>query len=370
VTTKRSYVVAVFLALGAAGWIASGQFTDGGGVPEPRKPPADLSAADQAPMVRVRRQTAEPRVREAILRGRTEALHTVEVKAETHGRIIELLIARGTRVERNQTIARLATEDRPAKLQEAEALFAQRRIEYEAAERLSKKGFRAETQLAGAKAAMKAAAAAVQRARVELDNTEIRAPFDGLVDDRMTDMGHYVEKGDAIARVTALDPILVVAQVSERDVGRLEAGIEGRAHLITGQTVTGRLRFVGAMADSATRTFRVELEVANPEDRIPDGITAELRIALEQNMAHLVSPAILTLTDQGVLGVKTLEADGTVGFYPVRILESATDGVWIGDLPEEVTFITVGQEFVGVGQPVRAVDEQSLDRTLDTGGKS
>lgn len=352
-STKRSYIVAGLLTFGAAGWIASGQLTDGGAAPEPRKPPADLSAADVTPLVRVRQQAAEPRVREVVLRGRTEALHTVEVKAETHGRVVEILVTRGARVERDQIIARLAPEDRPANLAEAEALLEQRRMEHVAAVRLSKKGFRAETQLAAAKAAMEAAAAAVERARVELANTEIRAPFGGLVDDRTADRGDFVEKGDAIARIIDLDPILVVAQVTERDVGRLKAGIEGRARLVTGQEVTGTLRFVGATADAATRTFRVELEVANPEGRIPDGITAELRIPLEKAMAYLVSPAILTLTDQGVLGVKTLEADGTVGFHPVRILDSGPGGMWVAGLPEQTTFITVGQEFVAVGQAVR-----------------
>ena len=87
-------------------------------------------------------------------------------------------------------------------------------------------------------------------------------------------------------------------------------------------------------------------------------------------MAHFVSPAILTLTDQGVLGVKSLEADNIVGFHPVRILESAPNGVWIGGLPEEVTLITVGQEFVAVGQAVRPVDEQSIDQAAGSGGSS
>ncbi len=143
--------------------------------------------------MRVRAFSAEPRTREAILRGRTEALHTVEVKAETDGPVRELLIVRGMEVEANQTMVRLDPQDRPAILQEAEALLEQRRIEFDAAERLSKKGFRASTQLAAAKAAMDAASARVQRALIEISNTEIRAPFDGIVDDRMTDVGDYVE---------------------------------------------------------------------------------------------------------------------------------------------------------------------------------
>jgi multidrug efflux system membrane fusion protein len=367
---KRSYIIAAILAAGAGAWIASGQIADGGGAPETRKPPAELSAADKLPRVRVRRQTAEPRVSEIVLRGRTEAWRTVEVKAETQGRVIDLPVQRGDQVDSGQIIAQLAPEDRPAKLTQAEALLEQRRLEYRVAERLSKKGFRAETELAGAQAALQAAEAAVENAKLALDNTAIRAPYDGFVEERLVDIGDFVEKGDRIAQVVDLDPILVVVQVSERDIDQLEVGAPGRARLVANREVSGKLRFVGAMADPATRTFRVELEVANPERKIPDGVTAEVRIPTERVVAHLVSPAILILTDGGVLGVKTLEADDTVGFHEISILESGPAGMWIAGLPEQVTFITVGQEFVSAGQRVQAVDEETLESDRAQGGTS
>ncbi len=88
-----------------------------------------------------------------ILRGHTEAIRKVDVKAETYGRVIELKVEKGDRVEKGAVLARLSPEDRPARLAEAKALRDQRKIEYQASDRLSKKGYRAETQLAGAKAA-------------------------------------------------------------------------------------------------------------------------------------------------------------------------------------------------------------------------
>jgi len=358
---NRSYAIATVLAVAAAGWIASGLIADGGNTPETRKPPVDLGAAEQVPMVRVRSQTAALRINRAIVRGRTEAVRTVEVRAETEGRVAEVAVERGDLVEAGQVIIRLTLEDRPARLKEARALREQRRLEHEVARRLSKKGFRSDTALAAASASLEAAQAAVDRAKVELENTEIRAPFDGIVDDRMSYIGDFLKIGDRVARVVDLDPILVVGQVNERKVGGLEVGRSGSARLITGQQVKGRLRFIGAMADATTRTFRAELEVANPDRKIPDGITAEIEIPLDETMAHLVSPAILTLADNGVIGVKTLEAGDRVGFHPVTILESGLDGVWIGGLPEQVTFITVGQEFVTVGQKVKPVQEDSLE---------
>lgn len=358
---KRSYLIAGALALAAAGWIASGQLAGETPPKTGRKPPADLTAAETLPTVRVRSQRATWRTVETTLRGRTEAERKVQVKAETHGRIVEFAADEGDDVEAGDVLARLSAESRPAVLAEARALREQRRIEYEAARKLSEKGFRAENQLAAAKAALEAAEAAVARAQVELANTTITAPFDGIVGERMMEFGDYVEPGDPILRIVDLDPILVVAQVSERDVGRLWTGGPARVRLITGERVEGTLRYVAAEADSATRTFRVEVEVANPDGAVPDGVTAELVLPLERTLAHRVSPAVLTLNDDGVIGVKTIGPDERVAFRPVQIVGETTDGVWLTGLPEEVTLITVGQEFATEGQRVRPIDEATLD---------
>lgn len=366
---KRSYIVALVLAVAAVAWILSGQLGSEREA-EAQKPPAQVSAVEQTPKVRTRRLSAAVRTTQVVLRGRTEAVRTVDVKAETYGRVIELGIERGARVGGDQVIVRLSPESRPAALQEARALLEQRRIEYDAAKKLSAKGFRAETQLAAAEAALEAAAAQVRQAEIELGNTTISAPFEGIADDRMVELGDFVEVGDGIARIVDLDPILIVAHVNELDIGRLHVGNVGEARLITGLEVAGVIRFISTMADPQTRTFRVELEVPNPDGGIPDGVSAELTLPVDQIMAHQVSPSILTLTDDGIVGVKTLGPDNKVHFQPVQIIGNSADGVWLAGLPEEVTFITVGQEFVVHGQAVEPIDEGSLEPVRGAGDSS
>ncbi len=357
---KRSYLIAGILALAAAGWVASGQIEQGGSPKAARKPPADLAATRIVPTVRVRTLIAQPHLTEVILRGRTEATRKVDVKAETYGRVIELKVEKGDRVEKGAILARLSPGQRPANLAEAQALRELREIEYQASDRLSKKGYRAETQLAGAKAALEAAEAAVARAQVALRNTTIRAPFDGLVVARRAEIGDFIDKGDPVARIIDLDPVLAVAQISERDRGRVTVGAPARVTLIGGREVSGEVRFVAAEAEPTTRTFRIEVELPNPAAEIPDGITAEIRLPLGEVAAHRVSPAILTLTDDGTIGVKTLGPDNRVRFRPIQIIGDGTGGVWLSGLPERVTLITVGQEFVAEGQTVRPIDEADL----------
>ena len=367
---KSSYILATLLAVAATAWVASGQLEDDQQSASLSKPPADLSKANHVAQVRVRSQEAVMRLAEVVLRGRSEALRNVEIKVETQGRVEEILVEAGQKVRAGDVLVRLAEDDRPAILAEAKALHVQRKLEYEAAKKLSAKGFRAETQLAGNLAQLQAAEAAVRRAEIEFANTVIKAPFDGLVDERDVEIGDFLDTGDAIARVVDLNPILVVAHINEQEVGQLVIGAEAEARFITGQTAKGRLRFIGSVADPLTRTFRVELELENPEGRIPDGVTAELVIPLAEQPAHLVSPAILTLTDDGVVGVKTLEAGDTVGFHPVVIKGTGPEGVWLGGLPQDVTLITVGQDFVTVGQSVKPVREESLLLGTERGSES
>jgi len=358
---RTSYVFAALLALLAAGWIVSGQFAEGDGLPRPTKPPADLAAIETMPAVRVTRLEAVRHVLEEVVRGRTEALRKVALKVETKGRVIELPVEQGAWVSKGDVIARLSPDGRPARLREAKALREQRRIEHEASQKLSKKGFRSDTQVAGSLASLEAAEAAVNLAEVNLGNTVLLAPFDGLIDDRIAEIGDFLEMGDRVAVIVNLDPILVVAQVSERSLATVRVGQEGFARLVDGSTIEGTLRFISSVADPATRTFRVEMEAPNPGPTVADGMTAELHLPLREAMVHRVSPAILSLRDTGEIGVKAVDDDGRVRFVPARIVDSDNGGVWVAGLPEKLLAITVGQEFVIEGQRVRAIDTRTLE---------
>jgi multidrug efflux system membrane fusion protein len=361
---KRSVIFAIVLAVAAVLWVVSGQLGEGGAEPEVQKPPADLAALSQAPLVRVRPSTAEAHAVIDLLRGRTEANRLVEIKSETDGRIVELTVEDGTRVGTGDLIAKVSPGDRPARLAEAKALLAQRRIEFEADRKLSQKGFRAETQLAATEAELEAAAAAVKIAEVELAYTDIRAPFDGVIDRRLVELGDFVDRADPVARLVELDPMLIVTQVNERDVQRLAIGAPGKARLMSGDTVEGRIRHISAVADEATRTFRVELEVPNADFRIADGMTAEIALPLSEMQAHRVSPAVLTLSDSGEIGVKAVGPDNRVVFHPVQIVDTDGQGMWITGLPDQVTLITVGQEYVGAGDEVRSISESAIQEKL------
>jgi multidrug efflux system membrane fusion protein len=351
----RSPIIALALALLAVGWIASGQIGIGANGAEQAATPTPQEAAAPLATVRVAELVALPRMETVSITGRTQASRNVELRAETEGQIVELMVQRGDAVSKDAVIAKLRQDDRGAKLSEAKAVLKQRQIEYDAAQKLHEKGFRSTTDQAGSAARLDAARAVVEQMQIDIDRTTLQAPFDGIIREGHVELGDFVRIGDVAATIVDLDPVLAVGSVSERQIGGLEKGGIANVTLVDGSTYTGSIRFIAPVADPQTRTYRVELEIANADYRIRDGITAVIQFPLGEERAHLVSPSILTLNDDGVVGVRTLDENDIVRFKPVEILADETKGIWVGGLPERVRLIVVGQEFVIEGERVKAV---------------
>ncbi|WP_339714577.1 efflux RND transporter periplasmic adaptor subunit [uncultured Sneathiella sp.] len=363
---NRSIIIAIVIAVGVTAWIASGQFNTGG---DKTNGAGDASAATNAEEstesnkdaenthkvmgVRYLNLTAQPRQREIIVHGKTEANRVVELKAEISGRVKKVHVNDGDRVKTGDRIASFDVKDNEARLQEAQALVRQREIEYNASQKLNKKGFSADTTLASAKALLDSANAQVTAMKIRLNDLVINAPFDGYIEERNAEVGDFVKDGNTIATIVESDPLLITGQISELQVGDISVGGEGSAKLVTGETVTGEIKFIGSMADPETRTFRVELEVPNEGYKLRSGVTAEITFKTNSVEAHFLSPAYLTLNDSGVLGLRAVDAENMVKFYPVRILADTPDGIWVQGLPETVRLIVVGQDFVRDGDKVQ-----------------
>ena len=157
--------------------------------------------------------------------------------------------------------------------------------------------------------------------------------------------------GGVCADVIDLSSVKVAGFVSEREIDLLAVGQEARARLINGIEAVGNITFLSRVADEQTRTFAVEVVLPNPDGRIRDGMTAELRIDLPESKGHLVPQSALTLDDLGRMGVR-IDEDGIARFRPIQILSLESGGAWVTGLANEARIIVVGQEFVRDGRPI------------------
>jgi len=194
---------------------------------------------------------------------------------------------------------------------------------------------------------------------IELNRTEVKAPFDGYIED-IVKPGNLLERGQLCATIIELDPITFIAEVPENSIKDVREGQNVNISLVTGDNIQGKLTFVSKSASVATRTFRVEAEIANPSGIVRDGISGTMIIDTDPVLAHKISPSILLLADNGELGVKTVNSENMVEFFPIQIIQDTEEGIWVAGLPDFSNIIVLGQGFVETGQIVSVTNLASL----------
>jgi multidrug efflux system membrane fusion protein len=303
--------------------------------------------------VQIRELEAMVIPREVTLSGKTAPSRVVDLKAETAGKVEFVADERGMPVSKGDLIARIEENDRRERLQQAQASLEQAELEHEAALRLKDQGLRSDSNVAEALSRLRGAEQMVRAMEINVRNTLLTAPFDGVLQERHVEVGDYLGIGDPVARIIDLDPLIIEGHATEFQVEFLEIGEIGHALLADGHAVDGRLRYVAGEADALSRTFRIELEVPNADLGIPAGITAQIAVETERVPAFRISPALISISDDGEFGVKIVDGENRVRFIPADIVKSEPDALWLTGLPESIRLITVGQGFTQPGDEVK-----------------
>jgi len=362
---QQPWILAVAVSLLVVLWMYSGSF-------DPRQldmtETIGATEADSGVLTRVQVQTqvAEPVVRYISVYGQTAPVRTIELSTETEGRVEIIGTERGQRVRKGDVILQLDFRDREARLAQASASVKEHRTSYEAQLKLQVEGYVSETQIAETIARLETAKAELIRARLDLEYMVIRAPFDGVLQEREVEIGDFVRAGDNVATLVDNTSIIVSGTIAEQDARHVAVDDIANAVLATGQEITGRIKYISPVADQSTRTFMVELAVNNRDGSLPAGVTAEMQLPGGEAMAQKISPSLLTLDGEGNVGIKIVDDYNRVVFYRVELARSDPDGVWVSGLPESVRIITVGHGYVAAGQEVEPVFAQTDTALAET----
>lgn len=317
--------------------------------------------------VRVEKFTAQAMPIEVPLRGRTQARATISAVAETAGTVDTVHVTKGQRVEAGDPLCTLdqgtraaAVAQAEAALEQANAALAQAELNASTNVDLRERGLApantqqaTEVALAQARAGVTQAQAGLDNAEAELARTEVVAKVAGLVQDPVAVEGSMLNAGSPCATIVQLNPMVFTGMVPEAHIGLAKVGLQASIKTVTGQSVEGEVSYISSVADAATRAFPAEIEFANDDFTVRDGVTAEAIVTIGTAPGHLLPQSVLTLDDEGVLGVRTVE-EGVVAFHPVTIVSDSREGVWVTGLPVIADVITIGQENVTAGQHVEA----------------
>ncbi len=345
--SRATWIAAAFV-IAIVVWMGSGYV-----LPSEEADPPQVAETRVTPVtVAVEQSSVEPVTLFFQAEGQALPDRDTAIRAETSGDVAEVLVAKGEEVIDGAVIARLSTTRAEADLSRAREELSRAQREFDNATELLERGVATADRLSEARADLAAAEAALTGAEQSRESLNIVAPFGGRIETLTLDPGEFVQAGAEVGRIVDNRPLTVAIQVPQQALNRIKNGQDATVNFITGEKREGTVSFVGTSANAETRTFLAEINVANANGAIPAGISAEIRIPTGTADAHFVQASTVSLSTEGRLGVKTVDADNRVVFNPIEIVRAEIDGIWVTGLPETVRVITVGQGFVNEGEIV------------------
>jgi multidrug efflux system membrane fusion protein len=333
-------------------WMATGEMK----VASDEAPERQDSGDGQLTTVQV--ETLEARLHEPglMLQGQLEPWSSVMLSAQVPGRVESLGVGLGEQVREGQRLLTIADEGRSAAVLRWQSRVRKLEADLAAARRLRASNLAAESEVLALESELAAANAELTSARQAISHLTPEAPFDGTINSKSVDTGDLVQVGSPLFQLVRVDRLKATAQIPQQSVGDVATGQPVRVDLLDGSRLSGVVTFVASAASPETRSFAVEIAVDNPDRKRVAGGSASLRVALPEVKAMFISPAYLSLGDDGRPGVKYVNGENSVEFGEVKLLSVSTEGAWVTGLPDEIRLITRGGGFVSTGEQVVPVD--------------
>jgi HlyD family secretion protein len=297
---------------------------------------------------------------------------TVSVVPRAAGRLQDLSVRLGDRVNRGQRIAKiedfeiveqvkqaeaaqevsLATiRQREADLQLAEtnversrSLFERQLLPKQTLDDNEARYQAALAQLDLARAQTTQSKARLDELRINLANTVITSPVNGFVAKRNVDPGAFVSQQSPVADVVDITRVRLVANVVEKDLKALQSGNNASVEVdaFPGEKFSGRIARVSPVLDPATRTAPIEIEIPNPEFRLKPGMYARVGITTQAKKEALVLPSTAVVDLGGRRGVFQLQND-------VAVFRTVQVGTEQGSVVEILSGLNEGDQVISTG---------------------
>lgn len=224
--------------------------------------------------------------------GTLRASQGVDITAQEAGMITDLRFESGAVVRAGDILAQQYVDDERAQLAALEADVRLAELNLVRARDLLDQNLNSQFEYDTRKTDRDRAAAQANTIRLRIEKKTIRAPFGGRIGIRQVDLGQYVEPGDAIVRLEALDKILVDFPVSQRSIGLVEVGqpLKIFVDAYSGKAFHGTVAAIAPNVRSNTRDVRLEGLVDNPAEQLLPGMFAEVEIQLPTREAIVTLP--------------------------------------------------------------------------------
>lgn len=243
--------------------------------------------------------------------GSIEAFQNVTIQPETNGVIESIHFKEGAKVEKGELLftiedakIRAQLRARQAALEEAEANMENAGLVYQRRQRLYEQNAGTEEARDEARTRYQALTAQVKRLEAEIENiretledTRIRAPFDGIVNEHRVDAGQVVDNKTVLTSIVKIDRLKITFTVPERYMQRVRTGQEIRVSIqaVPEKTFSGTVYFVDPQIAPATRSLKIKARMDNPDNLLRPGgfASVELISGIRKNVPVIPEEALI-----------------------------------------------------------------------------
>jgi membrane fusion protein (multidrug efflux system) len=306
--TQRTTFAAVFLL--AATMLVSGcnrgKASDGNDKEGKDKPaaeamiPVESALAKRAPIVANYSGTAT-----------LEADREAQVVAKTSGVLLKLMVEEGAKVHAGQVLAQLDPERPRLQVAQAEANLKRLQNDYNRSQDMYAKKLVSSEAYDKIKFDLETQKAAYDLARLELSYTNITAPIDGVLSQRMVKEGNLIQLNAPLFRIDDFDPLLAVLNVPERELTTLKPGLPVKMEVdaLPGKAFEGKVQRIAPVVDSKTGTFRVTCEFSDKSDTLKSGMFGRVDVVYAERADALTIPREALIEEDGDTAVFVIETE-------------------------------------------------------------
>lgn len=224
--------------------------------------------------------------------GTLVAIRGAELATEVPGTVETIHFDNGAEVAAGAAILTLNSAPDRAQLEELQAAADLARQELERARRLVEQRNISESELDQRVSLLQQAKARVAAQQARIEQKTLRAPYAGRLGIRRFNVGDYVQAGDTVIALQALDSLFVNFSLPEQYSQQVEAGmpVEARLEALDGRTFAGTVTAISPVVDPNTRNFALQATLPNPEELLRPGMFARLVLPIGIELERVVVP--------------------------------------------------------------------------------
>lgn len=317
--------------------------------------------------VLVKNIKAESYTPEVKIVGRTEVSEEVDLVAEVSGKVSKINNSQGDFVKAGDLLLVLDNDYRKDNLDSASEELKSAKLKLDIAENLAKQAYKAKTDLADRQAEYTRSLSNLTNAKRDYENSFVKSPISGFVEDRMVSLGGYVKEDTVLYKIISQDEMLLVGYLSQNQIAEVKLGQKAYGVFNSGQKVNGIVTFIAQKADENTKTYKVEVTVHKKSDkfRVIEGLTIKINIPTEELKAYKVPHSAMIIADDGRVGIRVVNKDNIVEFKETTLVRDSHSYQLVTlDAKEDLDLIVRGH--IDVENGMRVKTSRSDDKAVET----